>query len=130
MKSFSIAQRPRGLAASRSERGGHWRFPSFDKFACRWKQKLKVALTRNESYEPFILVFKPMLLYLATSVNKCLLISGFFFLFLEWNFTITCLEVLKLRLFITPILKSLVVPVIWLALIDAIYSQIAPFFAF
>ena len=31
--------------------------------------------------------------------------------------------------FITPILKSLVVPVIWLALIDAIYSQIAPFFA-
>ena len=31
--------------------------------------------------------------------------------------------------FITPILKSLVVPVIWLALIDAIYSRIAPFFA-
>ena len=31
--------------------------------------------------------------------------------------------------FTTPILKSLVVPVIWLALIDAIYSQIAPFFA-
>ena len=31
-------------------------------------------------------------------------------------------------LFITPILKSLVVPVIWLALIDAIYSRIAPFF--
>ena len=30
--------------------------------------------------------------------------------------------------FITPILKSLVVPVIWLALIGAIYSQIAPFF--
>ena len=33
-----------------------------------------------------------------------------------------------ITLFITPILKSLVVPVIWLALIDAIYSQIAPFF--
>ena len=32
-------------------------------------------------------------------------------------------------LFITPILKSLVVPVIWLALIGAIYSRIAPFFA-
>ena len=32
--------------------------------------------------------------------------------------------------FITPILKSLVVPVIWLALIDAIYSRIAPFFCF
>ena len=32
--------------------------------------------------------------------------------------------------FITPILKSLVVPVIWLALIGAIYLQIAPFFAF
>ena len=32
--------------------------------------------------------------------------------------------------FITSILKSLVVPVIWLALIDAIYSWIAPFFAF
>ena len=31
--------------------------------------------------------------------------------------------------FITPILKSLVVPVIRLALIDAIYSRIAPFFA-
>ena len=30
---------------------------------------------------------------------------------------------------ITPILKSLVVPVIWLALIGAIYSWIAPFFA-
>ena len=30
---------------------------------------------------------------------------------------------------ITPILKSLVVPVIWLVLIGAIYSQIAPFFA-
>ena len=32
-------------------------------------------------------------------------------------------------LFITPILKSLVVPVIWFALIGAIYSRIAPFFA-
>ena len=31
--------------------------------------------------------------------------------------------------FITPILKSLVVPVIWLVLIGAIYSRIAPFFA-
>ena len=31
--------------------------------------------------------------------------------------------------FITPILKSLVVPVIWSALIGAIYSRIAPFFA-
>ena len=30
---------------------------------------------------------------------------------------------------IIPILKSLVVPVIWLALIGAIYSWIAPFFA-
>ena len=35
----------------------------------------------------------------------------------------------RMTLFITPILKSLVVPVIWLALIDAIYSRIAPFFA-
>ena len=32
-------------------------------------------------------------------------------------------------LFVTPILKSLVVPVIWLALIGAIHSRIAPFFA-
>ena len=32
-------------------------------------------------------------------------------------------------LFITSILKSLVVPVIWLAPIDVIYSWIAPFFA-
>ena len=31
--------------------------------------------------------------------------------------------------FIIPILKSLVVPVIWLALVGAIYSWIAPFFA-
>ena len=31
--------------------------------------------------------------------------------------------------FITPILKSLVVPVIWLALIGAIYSRVASFFA-
>ena len=31
--------------------------------------------------------------------------------------------------FITPILKSLVVPVIWLALTGAIYSRIPPFFA-
>ena len=33
------------------------------------------------------------------------------------------------KCFITTILKSLVVPVIWMALIDAIYSRIAPFFA-
>ena len=32
-------------------------------------------------------------------------------------------------MFITPIWKSLVVPVIWLALIGAIYSRIAIFFA-
>ena len=32
-------------------------------------------------------------------------------------------------LFITPILKLLVVPVIWLALIGAIYARFAPFFA-
>ena len=31
--------------------------------------------------------------------------------------------------FITPILKSLVVSVIWLVLIGVIYSQIAPIFA-
>ena len=34
----------------------------------------------------------------------------------------------QLSVYITPILKSLVVPVIWLALIDAIYSQMAPIF--
>ena len=33
------------------------------------------------------------------------------------------------KCFIPTILKSLVVPVIWMALIDAIYSRIAPFFA-
>ena len=27
----------------------------FDEFACRWKQRLKVALPRNESYELFYL---------------------------------------------------------------------------
>ena len=36
--------------------------------------------------------------------------------------------VLWYHVFITPILKSLVVYVIWFALIDAIYSRIAPFF--
>ena len=35
----------------------------------------------------------------------------------------------NLLFFITPILKSLVVPIIWLALTGVIYSQIAPFFA-
>ena len=35
----------------------------------------------------------------------------------------------NLLFFITPIIKSLVVPRIWLALTDVIYSQIAPFFA-
>ena len=35
----------------------------------------------------------------------------------------------QLPLFITPIFKSLLVSVIWLALIGAIYSWIAPFFA-
>ena len=35
----------------------------------------------------------------------------------------------KITLFITPILKSLMVPVIWLALTDVIYSRIALFFA-
>ena len=35
----------------------------------------------------------------------------------------------QLSVHITPISKSLVVPVIWLALIDAIYSQITSFFA-
>ena len=33
----------------------------------------------------------------------------------------------KKKGFITLILKSLVVPVIWLALVDTIYSRIAPF---
>ena len=35
----------------------------------------------------------------------------------------------RLSVYITAISKSLVVPVIWLALIDAIYSQMAPIFA-
>ena len=35
----------------------------------------------------------------------------------------------ELSRFITPILKSLVVPAIWLALIGAIYSRISSFFA-
>ena len=37
---------------------------------------------------------------------------------------------IRARGHITPISKLLVVPVIWLALIDAIYSQMAPIFAF
>ena len=40
------------------------------------------------------------------------------------------LHSVQLPLFITPILKSLLVPVIWLALIGAIYSWLAPFFCF
>ena len=39
------------------------------------------------------------------------------------------LHSVQLPLFITPILKSLLVPVIWLALTGAIYSWLAPFFA-
>ena len=39
------------------------------------------------------------------------------------------LEEIIITWFITPILKSLVVPVIWLALIGAIYSRVASFFA-
>ena len=45
------------------------------------------------------------------------------------SFSTIFVELKKLSAFITPILKSLVVPVIWLALIGAIYSRIAPFFA-
>ena len=63
----------------------------------------------------------------------------------SWTISVTCLDIFlwinwvtfsefhqELRTinpFITPILKSLVFPVIWLALIGAIYSWIAPFFA-
>ena len=54
----------------------------------------------------------------------------------SFNFEITrmisaqiALYSVQLPLFITPILKSLLVPVMWLALIVAIYSWIAPFFA-
>ena len=43
--------------------------------------------------------------------------------------TVIWFSELRISVFITPILKSLVVPVIWLALIDAIYSRIAPFVA-
>ena len=41
-----------------------------------------------------ILVFKPMLLNLATSVNRCLLISGFFYYYYFWS-EISRLLVLK-----------------------------------
>ena len=40
-----------------------------------------------------------------------------------------CFNFYLVPCFIAPILKSLVVPVIWLALIGAIYSWITPFFA-
>ena len=39
------------------------------------------------------------------------------------------ITIYSVLVFIKSILKSLVVPVIWLAQIGAIYSQIAPFFA-
>ena len=39
------------------------------------------------------------------------------------------LHSVRLPLFITPIFKSLLVPVNWLALIGAIYSWLVPFFA-
>ena len=45
------------------------------------------------------------------------------------SFSTILVELKKITAFITPILKSLVVPVFWLALIGAIYSRIAPFFA-
>ena len=44
---------------------------------------------------------------------------------------VTCVDTKVTKMiipFITPILKSLVVPVIWLALIDGIYSWIASIF--
>ena len=55
-----------------------------------------------------------------------------------WHFSIMqirsamtsyCLLLKMIKYFIKSILKSLVVPVIWLAQIGAIYSQIAPVFA-
>ena len=48
------------------------------------------------------------------------------------DFKIVIIDIRKIPFlyFITPILKSLVVPVIWLALIGAIYWRIAPFFCF
>ena len=52
------------------------------------------------------------------------------FLWINWvTFSEFHQELRTINPFITPILKSLVVPVIWLTLIGAIYSWIAPFFA-
>ena len=55
----------------------------------------------------------------------CCCFFAFFFVMTLHLYTVSE----RWHFFTTPILKSLVVPVIWLALIDAIYSWIAPFFA-
>ena len=64
----------------------------------------------------FLLVFVLLLLFFLL-----------FFFFVMTLHLYTVSE--RWHFFTTPILKSLVVPVIWLALIDAIYSWIAPFFS-
>ena len=78
--------------------------------------------------------------------GSCLKVTAFqiiFAIFCEEDFKINCGRLSVLVdietdsmdmlwwwvMIFTPILKSLVFPVIWLALIGAIYSQIAPFFA-
>ena len=61
--------------------GGHWRFP-FWRICMSLKTETKgCPFIEMKVMSCFILVFKPMLLNLATSVNRCLLISGFFIYF-------------------------------------------------
>ena len=79
-------------------------------------------------------VIEPRVVQLWSEI--ILVISNWTFAAHSFDFEITrmisaqiALYSVQLPLFITPILKSLLVPLIWLALIVAIYSWIAPFFA-
>ena len=81
MKSLSVAERPRGLAASRSKRGGALKIFVLTNLHVVENRDQRLPFLEMKVMSCFILVFKPMLLNLATSVNRSLLISGFFIYF-------------------------------------------------
>ena len=81
---------------------------------------LTTMVIMTQLYQPFH--------YLISSSLDCLPYNSFDVC--SENLVLNQLIIHKLIFFfITPILKSLAVPVIWLALIDVSYSRIAPFFA-
>ena len=81
---------------------------------------LTTMVIMTQLYQPFH--------YLISSSLDCLPYNSFDVC--SENLVLNQLIIHKLIFFfIIPILKSLVIPVIWLALIDVRYSRIAPFFA-